>query len=108
MRAFHRDDPAARDLHLWHFCYAHAAAERLCDERLTEWFDPDELPAGDLLAFDEPMPSQPGEYPGTLYGRPCVAVLAHRHGDRTWLSGRLALLDDPVGLAHARTPEDWR
>ena len=100
-RLFHADDPDPAAKFRWPFVYLHRMAERMNEQigRLHRW---DSAP--DLLSADQPMPVSPGQYPVTLYGVPALAVLALR-----WevYGGRVALLDDPEGLAHAQNPQEW-
>lgn len=110
MTVFAADDPecplaVCGHPELWHYVYLHGEAERLARrmQRENDWSDG----APDLCVLDGPHPTEPGEYAVTLYGHHAVAVLAHTHG-RQYLCGRVALLSDPVGLAHALAVNDWR
>ncbi len=102
LRFFNASDPLAPQ-ELWHYVYFHGAAEDLSEnvrlERNWPWC------AGDLVCCDGPNPVAEGDYRGTLYGVPVVAVVRRRHG---LLGGRVAL-DDPesAGYEHCFSPQDW-
>ncbi len=104
-RVYCAADPNLPSNELWHFVYLHGHAEEVAAV-LTSQFGWD-YGATDLCVVEGPHPTEPGEYPVSLYGRPAVAILADRaHPGR--LSGRIALLSDKTGLAHARHTQDWR
>lgn len=99
--------PGEKHAELWHFVYLHGEAESLSAEMIAQngWYDG----AADLCVLDGPHPTTAGEYACTLYGRPAVAVIAKRgHTDLRFMCGRVALLSDAEGLAHARAVELWR
>lgn len=99
---YHYSDPQAPQ-YTWPFVYIHGKAEHdndiLCQQNGWEWNAPD------LILSNVPIPEEPGEYKGTLYGRPVIAVLAYRHH---FMGGRVAYKDDPVGLGHAKNIDAWR
>lgn len=105
MNVYSANDPAAPSNTLWHFVYLHGEAEGVASELTYRNNWPDG--AADLCVLDGTHPTTPGEYPVTLYGRDAVAVLADR-GLSGHLSGRVALMDDADGLAHARNVAEWR
>jgi hypothetical protein len=98
----HIDDPAGKCR--WPFVYFHADAEGLVTALCREqgW---DSAP--DLVSGLDPFPYCDGEYRVSIYGRPGIAALRHQSAGSI-AGGRVALLSDPVGLAHARRPENWR
>lgn len=97
------DRPA--DAWRWPFVYLHGKAEDLV--RVLSYAKEWENSAPDIFVASKPMPPEAGEWSVKLYGIPAVAVIARRDGT-SHLCGRVALLDDQEGLAHARRPEDWR
>lgn len=98
------NDPASKDIELWHFVYMHGEAERANQEQQQRegWSDRE---APDYCVCADPKPTAPGAYYGELYGRMVICVLAHRHGG---LDGRAAFIDDYPAVMHCNSPEDWR
>jgi hypothetical protein len=111
---FHQNDPQAPEVnYVWHWVYLHGAAEQYNMEVALGFpVDRDDLTAPDLFVSDQPMPTEPGLYMASLYGRDVVVCLAYRLGDRNWLCGRAAILttrgDAVWHLQHALSPEEWR
>lgn len=100
-------DPEGKGRELWHYVYLHGQAEDLAGQMMAEkgWeWGPDDLC---VLPDLNEQPTEPDEYVVTLYGQAGVAVLADR-GLSNYLSGRVVLLSDPVGMAHARDVKSWR
>jgi uncharacterized protein (TIGR02996 family) len=92
-------------VHAWFFCYLHGKAEALNQLSIVD----NGVCSPDCFVADQPIPS-PGEHPVMVHGKLAWAVIAPLRGalDKGMLSGRIALADDPEGLAHARRPQDWR
>lgn len=107
LRVICAGDPEANGRELWHFVYLHGQAEDLAEQMMAEkgW----EWSPGDLCVLPDldEQPTEPDEYRVTLYGQAGLAVLDSR-GHPGRLSGRVALLSDAVGLAHARDVKSWR
>ena len=98
----HEQDPKAQGWYRWPYVYLHGIAEKRNAERGSiEGWDT----AADIFVANGPMPTEVGEYRANLYGREVVAVLAVRDA---FFNGRVAEIDDPEGLAHAREPDSWR
>lgn len=94
----------------WPYCYLHGQAEDImCNQNIDA--------APDIFYANQPMPTQPGEYPATLYGTPVVAVISDyetRYGRKyemgVKLYGRVYAVNDPIpeNIQHCKTPKDWR
>ena len=104
-RFFAASDPQAKGLWFWPFVYYHRLAEDMNTLRQEEADWPWDAP--DLVVCNAPMPRASGYYSGWLYGLQVMAVLAIRPGQH-FLTGRIAALSDPVALAHAYNPMEWR
>ena len=61
--------------------------------------------APDIFCADAPKPEKAGNYLVTVLDRPAMAVIEIHDGI---LSGRVALLSDREGLAHALDVKAWR
>lgn len=89
----------------WPFVYLHGEAE-------IKGLDLDVQSAPDLcIANQAAPPVEPGQVVTldcTVYGQPAKCVLYGAHNDPGLPSGRIALLSDAKGLAHALSPKDWR
>lgn len=103
---WHQDDLDAPSTNFtWPYVYLHGKAEELSGSMVQNLTN---VGADDIFVSDRPMPTVPGEYTAILYGRTVIVVIAYSTGFSKFLKGRAALHDDPVALAHARRPEDWR
>ena len=107
---YNQSDPAAPEGdYIWHFVYLHGEAEALNQEMADKggWHEDERhWSPSDCFVSDQPMPPD-GDYDALLYGRP-VKVVIRKRKHANYLCGRVACIDDPEGLAHALSPDDWR
>lgn len=94
--------PTNQGEEFWSFVYLHGKAEDVMAYD-NEVQGHDEAP--DLFSANVPHPRKAGNYLVSVFDRPALAVIAEHHG---MLAGRIALLSDSEGLAHALDVENWR
>lgn len=103
--------PEIEQYHRWPFVYLHGEAEDLNAENTPE--------ASDLCVATKPITDYVGPLKNLssyvllhkiecfVYDKPAMCVLRKRENE-AFLSGRVALLEDEVGLAHIMNPDEWR
>jgi hypothetical protein len=87
--------------HVWSYVYLHGAAE---DAMAYHYQVQNITTAPDIFGADAPKPVEEGNYLVSVLDRPALAVIAIHHGI---LGGRVALLSDTEGLAHALDVKSW-
>lgn len=104
----HADSESDEHQEHWPFVYLHGEAEYVAETQQGDW---DHAP--DICLCNQPAPDIP---PGgklvlacNVHGFAAVCVLWRRKDlDLGFVQGRVALIKDPGGLAHALDCEAWR
>lgn len=109
-----KSDDKASGWHAWHFCYFHGNLENANNDKFAAGGD-----APDLFEANRPienyLPTEPKRPYSVTWveciacGKPAiVGIKVEWNITQKYVSGRVAWKDDPDGLRHVMTPEDWR